>query len=218
MRKRLAFSMAFLAAAIIAPAAGAQPVSSWQGSYVGLSAGGHFGTVGFNFPATGESGTVHPSGFTGGVFRGHLWQSDRWIFGTELGFRAISAAKSGTTPSGITFRQNTNWVADWRGIVGHSYGDWMAYVFGGLAYGSLTHRATNAGGAWSNTETRTGWTAGLGAQKRITDKIALRLDYAYVDLGTAMCVIAPPPAPPLPPMPNVSHQSHDITGGIVFNF
>jgi outer membrane immunogenic protein len=203
---------------VLASAAHGEPVASWQGSYVGLGVGAHIGSARYNFAATGESGTVHPSGITGSIFGGHLWQSERWLYGAEIGFTGTSSSESTTTPSGITFRQRNNWTADLRGIVGHSYGDWMAYVFGGLAYGSLTHSATNVAGGWKNTEKRTGWTAGVGAQRRITENLSIRLDYAYTDLGTEMCIIAPPPAPPLPGMPTVRDHSSEITGGLVLHF
>ena len=81
----------------------APPVFTWTGFYVGLNAGGQFGTsnarlvvpaivngVANNINATATTiavgagnGSIDPTGFTGGLTVGYNWQMNSLVFGVE---------------------------------------------------------------------------------------------------------------------------------------
>jgi outer membrane immunogenic protein len=71
--------------------------------------------------------------------------------------------------------------------------NWLLYVTGGLAYGeanasnTLSQTGTNGFvgfGAASITETRAGWTAGLGAEWMFAPQWSVKGEYLHYDLGS----------------------------------
>ena len=68
----------------------------------------------------------------------------------------------------------------------------MFYGMAGLAMGSIKRTITdgttggwwlNAGNSSSNTRNQFGYTVGLGAERMITEKLSMKLEFNYVDLG-----------------------------------
>jgi outer membrane immunogenic protein len=87
---------------------------------------------------------------------------------------------------------NVRWYGTVRGTVGHTAGPLLLYATGGLAYGEVEHsvagtlRVTTVNlppFSVDESAVRYGWTVGLGAAAKVTDKISLRLQWNYVDLG-----------------------------------
>ena len=71
--------------------------------------------------------------------------------------------------------------------------NWLLYVTGGLAYGEVNASNTlnQAGpngfigfGAASITQTRAGWTAGLGAEWMFAPQWSVKAEYLHYDLGS----------------------------------
>src|SRR5690606_19204087 len=64
----------------------------------------------------------------------------------------------------------------------------MVYGTGGVAYGNIEAYANaNLNGTpvgISTSETKVGWTAGLGAEYAFTDNMSLKTEYLYTDLGS----------------------------------
>ena len=67
----------------------------------------------------------------------------------------------------------------------------MVYGMAGLAMGSIKRTLTdgplgnwlNPGDSSSNTKNQFGYTIGLGAERMITEKLSMKLEFNYVDLG-----------------------------------
>jgi outer membrane immunogenic protein len=125
---RIAVLAGGIAAAVttVSTLAQADPVLLFDGGYVGINAGGAWGSSSFftdpncppvsidapfcnttpAFAATNGAlvsasgrGTLSPSGFTGGVQAGYDWQQDALVVGAEADFGALSLDKS-VAPSG----------------------------------------------------------------------------------------------------------------------
>lgn len=145
------------------------------------------------------------SGFLGGGQVGYNYEThDGWVFGVEAdidgtginGDTAISGALSGIADgsASASIKTNLDYLGTVRGRIGHAIADgrFVPYATAGLAYGQVK---TTAGvdvrssstdlfnGSVSKSSTRTGWTAGVGADYAITDRISFRAEYLYVDLG-----------------------------------
>jgi outer membrane immunogenic protein len=169
-------------------------------------------------PTSIFSDSTHPNGAIGGVQIGYNWQATpNWILGLEADIQAsgengtnnllqnIPATGGGTVA--ISHSETLQWFGTVRGRVG--YAIWpttMLYATGGLAYGELDESVTNVtsrvpfGGSFlvavSNplfgSTTRTGWTAGGGIEGAVPDThVTWKIEYLYVDLGTANYNVLP---------------------------
>ena len=117
-----------LALAAISTPAQAEPVALFQGGYVGINAGGVWGSSSFatnpNCPdisvdavfcnaapdasaangaavAAAGAGTLSQSGFTGGVQAGYDWQADTLVVGAEADLGAFDLGRSATGSGGF---------------------------------------------------------------------------------------------------------------------
>ncbi|RBP16741.1 outer membrane immunogenic protein [Roseiarcus fermentans] len=177
------------------------PPFSWTGFYVGVNAGGIWGTgnttttfynAGFpvlsnvNYGALGTGA----SGFIGGGQAGYNFQSGAAVFGLETDFDGTSMSKS-KSRIGNTFAYNSandyfttnastrlNWLGTTRarvGFVATPDNRLMLYGTGGLAYGGGNGNASvyDAGNGW-------GW-AGSKSNTRIGWTIGAGAEYAITN-------------------------------------
>jgi outer membrane immunogenic protein len=70
-----------------------------------------------------------------------------------------------------------------RGRVGYAFGRWLPYITGGGAWGNVYL----AGPGGSVSKTKGGWTAGAGVEWAFAGPWTAKVEYLYVDLGTATC-------------------------------
>jgi outer membrane immunogenic protein len=186
------------------------PIYSWSGFYSGLDAGYGWGTgdqtagVGsatFTNPFStggGMPGTLAAVNVKGGVFGGHIgsnYQISNWVFGLEISasWTGVQGAKTSTVvfPNGaaptLTWNSKVNWQATAAPRLGMTWDNWLFYGKAGLAGGgadlSVT-QTTGTGGAFSASQQRVGWIAGVGFEYAATQNWVLGLEYDYVDLGT----------------------------------
>ena len=75
------------------------------------------------------------------------------------------------------------WLGTLRGRLGYSFNRWLPYLTGGLAYGSIY--VSTPGGAIDRT--KGGWTVGGGLEYDFLGYWSAKLEYLYVDLGSATC-------------------------------
>jgi outer membrane immunogenic protein len=187
---------------------------NWTGFYVGGNVGYGWGaTTGdlssfdpaFNaaVAAGGTPGSLgtKASGALGGVQFGYNWQVGAMLLGAEADIQASGvdntstvnfAGGGGILPSTSTGQENLKWFGTVRlrgGVLVTPRV--LLYATGGFAYGGVSNSATNvftpaAAGNFSgsNSETRSGWTAGGGAEWAFADGWSVRGEYLYVDLGS----------------------------------
>jgi outer membrane immunogenic protein len=152
--------------AVKAPPPAAAP--TWTGWYLGLNAGGDWGTsqtattVGSStvapaynpgvpplINALGAPTNVHASGFIGGVHGGYNLQIAQWLVGVEVDYESFrnAASNSAVGPGfvpGATYTLNSSVSTDWlltaRPRIGIISNDWLLYGTGGLAVTRLSGR------------------------------------------------------------------------------
>lgn len=151
------------------------------------------------------------SSWLAGAHAGYNWQQGNAVFGFETdlqGTRLNSTMNGGLTyiPPGFgappgdfaTTSSTIDWYGTLRGRFGYASGPWLLYGTAGLAYGNVNLSSTFSGAgvllALQASETRLGWTAGVGAEYLVKPNLSFRIGYQYVDLGSLSVSGSSPPA------------------------
>jgi len=188
----------------------------WTGFYLGVNAGGawsqsdaatttvfsptgYFATTSPGAIAIAGAQRINASGFTGGLTAGYNWQASNIVLGLESDFNYLGLKGSSTgsgiypccAPTGFTVNSSvsTDWLITLRPRVGVAANNWLFYVTGGLAVGSVksnfnfTDTFATAAESASMSQTRTGWTVGAGSEYALMNGWSVKAEYLYVDLG-----------------------------------
>lgn len=200
----------------------------WNGFY----AGGYWGTSLGQSSATtpgGFSDTVNFSkrGWTAGGTVGANWQAGRsWLLGLEgdLGYLANDRRFDQWNDSAVTVGVKTGGYATARARFGYLTGPSLLYLTGGAAFVQVEDTFGGCkngfcGGAIISpvavSSTRTGWTAGVGIESKISQNWSRKTEYLFVDAGSTNFVGNPYGGPQ-----NAAfrHQFHVIKSGINYRF
>ena len=200
-----AASAADLARRPVYKAAPAPAAFNWSGFYVGGNAGWGWGdgngTV-IGVPpvpvvpivAVGSERSNDRDGFLGGAQIGFNWQApgSPWVFGVEADWSWTDASTTSAVAGvgGIsTTLSDTNWYATVTGRIGYAVDTWLWYVKGGVAFMDVDYQSTTATAAGTFTsnaisDTRTGWTVGVGVEQALLSNWSWKLEYNYLDFGS----------------------------------
>lgn len=150
-----------------------------------------------------------PKGFTGGVQAGYNFQSGNFVAGVEVDF---NSARQNQTVSGrdnftnttpqypfqVTQTIKTDWLMTVRPRAGFTAGKALIYGTGGLAVTNVDYlmnyedfpatppvNAVQIKGSASKTikETKAGWTAGAGAEFKISNRWSVKGEYLYTQFN-----------------------------------
>jgi outer membrane receptor protein involved in Fe transport/opacity protein-like surface antigen len=175
-------------------AARRSPLSyDWTGFYLGLNAGGAFGTTTATASGGGGSASVKEAGFLGGAQIGANYQTGPLVWGFEADYDASTQNQS--LPSGVLSGSTAQmpWLATLRGRFGVAFDRTLVYATAGGAAGELRSISATPAGTTSTTVTYGTWTAGAGVEYGITDNLSARVEYLYVDKDNiATGFIGPP--------------------------
>ena len=187
-----AYSADIPASTYLAPPIAASAFYNWTGFYVGANAGYGFGRASTDFSAGALSDTTSPSGLIGGGQFGYNWQIGRWLLGAEADFQWSGELADGTVSGGrvtITHTDKLTWFATGRARLGLAYHRWLVYGTGGIAYGAVDSDATVTSATGTSTisssDNNVGWVVGIGLESALRNNWTWRLEYLYLDLGTA---------------------------------
>jgi outer membrane immunogenic protein len=158
--------------------ASAAPLFDWNGFYLGAVGGYGWGRSTHGDPAGGANGGFDANGWLFGGTAGYNWQAGRIVFGVEGDLALASLDGSGTSAAGA-ISSNLNWLGTGRVRAGYAEDAYLFYVTGGAAVGKFEA----AGGGFSGSDTRLGWTVGAGFEAKIAQNWTAKLEYLYVDLG-----------------------------------
>ncbi|TAK50370.1 MAG: porin family protein [Xanthobacteraceae bacterium] len=187
------------------------PIHDWTGFYVGVFGGGGWGRHDYTNPASTQYGSS--GGLFGGT-AGYNWQAGRIVLGVEGDLAWANINGTGTPAAGLTNQSELQWLGSARGRVGWAMNNLLLYGTGGWAYGSVRNTNTNAGLADQFTVSKSGWTAGGGAEYAVNPNWSAKLEYRYTDLGN---VSQPAPANLAAPY-TVSNTFHSVTVGLNYKW
>ena len=165
----------------------------------------------FDRPTNPHDNSFSDTGFIGGVQLGYNWQvSPRWVAGlegdwdftnTSYGFCRQTSRNGSCDTVALdgteTINSNTQWLATLRARLGVTFGNFLLYGTGGAALGSVKTDvtlacATGCGSSFlpqvvnqtsSQTDTKFGWVAGLGAEMAIDNHWSAKVEWLHIDLG-----------------------------------
>jgi len=201
------------------------PVVSWTGCYVGANVGGGWADKTYNDPLAAFPdnilGSHTASGVLGGGQVGCDYQVGRWVFGAQ---GAAEAADLNAThlALGDFYSTHIPWLA-------------MATVRVGYAVTPNLLLFGRAGAAWVRDHetkvdlvtgllegtanvTRSGWTAGAGAEYLISARWSLFADYSYMDFGTRQTIYVTPDVPPAFFPLDIRQRVQMVRVGVNFRF
>lgn len=176
----------------------------WSGPYIGVFGGLTTGDFEYDAGVVGGptffNADISASGFIGGAQVGYDWQSGNWVFGAVADIAATNHSAEINInfggPAGIGLESELKYLGTVRGRVGYAWDRTLLYAHGGFAYGKTEQSIDVVGVNVFNAEqTRTGWTAGVGFEFAVTDRLSLGTEYSYVDLGSEEVIRLGPAAP-----------------------
>jgi outer membrane immunogenic protein len=182
----LAASAADLPPAYKAPAYVAPAYPTWSGFYVGVNGGYGFGTSSWSVAGFGTP-EFDVNGYLIGGTLGYNLQTGAWVWGLEGDFD-YSTMNGGTgCGGGTSCNTRLNWLATARGRIGYGgWGNFMPYITGGAAFGQLRMEPAGFGTGVAH-DMKIGGVAGAGIEYAFLGNWSAKLEYNYVDLGTATC-------------------------------
>jgi outer membrane immunogenic protein len=205
MRNLLLASSALVATALIGPANAADlrvkaplykapppVIFTWTGCYVGGHVGGLWARKDWAVTAPDPLtpiGSHDANGWLGGIQAGCDYQfAGGWVVGIQ-GDYAWTDAKGSNVDliDGNTNQTRVRSLATVTGRVGYAWNRFLGYVKGGGAWERDDYaRFALATGllADSASETRGGWTIGVGGEYAFTDYVSGFMEYNYYDFGT----------------------------------
>jgi outer membrane immunogenic protein len=206
------------------------PVYNWGGIYVGINGGWGWGSAKWSggSAASGISGTANDNGGVVGGTLGANWQAGGLVLGVE-GDWDYSGINTGTTSAICSAigqcQTGNNWLATLRGRIGYAADRVLFYGTGGGAFANVQ---TTLNGT-QTTHTQGGWTAGLGVEWAFADNWTAKVEYLFVDLGSASasgfcsnaaCVAAAggAPATGLPVSINANLTENLVRVGVNYKF
>jgi opacity protein-like surface antigen len=178
---------------------------NWAGFYIGPYLGADWGTANLTF--LDDGGTTNPrfAGFLGGGEVGYNYQVGKWVLGLEGDFAWTNARGARPCPIGFfaNCEMDVNWLSTTTGRIGYAYWDrLLAYVKGGAAIAQDRAEAActvNPPSAilpvvgcpsQGSSQTKVGWTAGLGSEFGLARSVSVKSEIMYFDLGSDRYTIA----------------------------
>jgi outer membrane immunogenic protein len=183
------------------------PPPTWTGCYIGANVGGIRGRFELEGPFGGEASRTGDWGFAGGLQIGCDYQFAGTGF--VVGFRNMFDGTTNgrdrnftiTTVDGTatgTASFNNRWFDALTGRVGYSWGPGLIYFQGGGVWSRVeaditvvTPAAVTVG---SFSDTKTGWTVGLGGEYKFAPNWSVFLEGNYYDFGSRDRVVVTPDA------------------------
>jgi outer membrane immunogenic protein len=164
--------------------------------------------IGGTTPPGTSTGDFRISGPLAGATIGLNYQIDSFVLGVESDFE-WSGIQGSVTPAngfcnlivsasavGSTCETKADWLGTARLRLGYVFDRVLVYGTGGAAFGNVHAGLTGsglagfapAGGSFQNNAVF-GWTAGAGVEVAFLEGWTAKLEYLYLDLGSATCNI-----------------------------
>jgi outer membrane immunogenic protein len=180
----------------------------WSGFYTGGEAGFAVGTstdkdLSLPVPVVTLSNTLNKNsttvtGATYGGYFGYNWQVGPLVYGVEASFNGTSLGGSWTSTQipvlaaigqvEYDCEHDMSWFASATGRLGFAQGRVLLYGRGGFVWGNdetmlTAHFFDDTSVSEQDSVSRFGWTAGLGVEYAVNDRLSTRIEYSHLGFG-----------------------------------
>jgi outer membrane immunogenic protein len=164
------------------------PIVNWTGFYIGAQVGGAWSDNSWdNVTLTGEAVSHSKSSVVGGGHIGYNWQFNQFVLGVEGEFNGtdLNATSVSILNPAVTYGTKIDWYGTVVGRLGWAFDNVLIYGTGGVAFADIKTSGVNAAiDSFSNSDTRTGWTAGGGIAYQITPNWIAGVDYKHIEFDS----------------------------------
>lgn len=186
-----------VAAPVVTPTVEVAPVGDWAGGYVGGSIGYAFGgddEIGLD-RYVGDTrverntglGQADLKGVNAGLHAGYRWQRDNWVFGPELWVEGGSIDGSDSfLLDGVEteLESSVNYMVGLQFKTGYAVNpQTLVYGTAGAVYGDFDYDLGTAAGSETASFEETGYSLGLGVERRIRDNLSVFAEWQYLNFG-----------------------------------
>ena len=174
-----------LAAALGAAVTPAQ-AETYDGPYVGVTAGWERGEIADRIETQSITGEVSRDALVLGGYAGYNHKvTDRIVIGAEAGFSATVDDQIRAASAGKSLTVDPRYSFDLSARAGYLVTDQaLVYVRGGYANNRVRTTLDGLTGPVTASDHLDGWQLGGGVEYAITDHISARAEYRYSDFGT----------------------------------
>lgn len=159
---------------------------NWEGAYVGVLADYDFGKLrsgpaSQNFPNSSDNESPYFGANAGINFR-----KGQFIVGVEADVLSGGKKSLSSCETNKICTEQFLWTSSLRGRLGVTKDKLMVFASAGVAFGrgKSTTNPPAGGTTGTDTQTFTGWTAGVGAEYAVATNIRVKAEYLYTDYGT----------------------------------
>ena len=184
---------------------------NWTGFYAGINVGYAWGTSDWSDSLLGTFASNSPKGFLIGGTLGYNYQTGSFVWGLEGDIAWADVNGSVSCGLGLTCETSNRWFGTARGRLGYAFDRFLPYITGGAAFGDVRANL-NPGPLLSASDTRVGWTVGAGLEYAFLANWTAKIEYLYVDLGTAQ------PFSSLGALTQVTFKENILRGGLNYRF
>jgi outer membrane immunogenic protein len=178
-------------APVYSKAPAVMPMYSWTGCYIGGNGGGLFAKKDWTIAGTAfAQSSVNINSWVAGAQLGCNYQMGAVVLGIQGDYDwsngSASAGDAAFLPVVVMDQSSIKSLASVTGRVGYAWDRFLFYGKGGGAWvkDNYSETATAFGIAITASETRTGWTAGVGGEYAFTDWLNGFVEYDYYGFGT----------------------------------
>ena len=171
---------------------------NWGGIYFGINGGYSFGSSTWTNLGVSTGSFVTNGAILGGTAGLNFAGYGGFVFGVEgdLDWAALSGNSSVAAcvglgaPAGTTCGTKTSYLSTARARVGYAFDHILFFGTAGAAIGDFRVGLNPPGTFDMLPSPQAGWTAGAGIEYAFADNLTAKVEYLYVDLGTAACPMA----------------------------
>lgn len=173
-----------LCASLLLGLSSAAMAQDWSGFYIGPQVSYTWMNTSWQSSTGVASSNFYPDGFSLGPHGGWAYQMDAWVFALEGAYSGGTYSGQNNFDNGSFYKTKVSQLFTVTPLVGYTQDSWLFYGKAGYASGNVEADInSSSGNIWSNNERQSGWTAGLGASYKISEKDSIGVEYDYTHFG-----------------------------------
>ena len=215
----------------------APPALSWAGPYIGVNLGAAWnhadfsdlgnapaGGIRYAFPVSVSDPFWSPNDarFTVGGQAGYNFQTGMFVYGVEGDLNWVDGKVSAAfgpplVGAALNATSNLDWMATIRGRLGLAFSQILVYGTGGVAFARFSDAwgfAVLGAHEFSNSETRSGWTAGGGVEYMFARNWTAKVEGLYADFGSTDVTVLNPGGQAGPYTSRFQHKVSTVRAGL----